>query len=376
MRSVARIGAESARESEVLLGHLRERARALPADAERAVSGLVDHAAGDREAAYVRVVEVMRSPRYLELVDRLVQGAIAPRVRPEALDAGAHDLARLARGPCKKLKRDHSRLGTNPADETLHALRIRAKRARYAVEAVADFVAGDAPRELAAALANLQDVLGAHQDAVVAQTWFAPSSSVSSARAATATGRVRPRRTPPACSPDSCGPTRSLRSTISPRRGSERITSASRRGCERGDDAIARGRRRELMISAAGGIVTRPAGGGVEVLLVHRPKYDDWTLPKGKVDPGERDEDAAVREVREETGYECTLGNEGPSVHYVDGRGRPKRVRYWLMTVAGGAEAVPNAEVDELRWLSAADAATLLTYPHDQPLVSCLGAAP
>jgi 8-oxo-dGTP diphosphatase len=128
-------------------------------------------------------------------------------------------------------------------------------------------------------------------------------------------------------------------------------------------------------VAAAGGIVTRRApNGAAEVLLVHRPKYDDWTLPKGKVEAGERDEETALREVHEETGYECALGARGPTVRYVDGRGRPKRVRYWFMTVAGGAALVPNAEVDELRWLSAADAATLLTYPHDQPLVSRLGA--
>jgi CHAD domain-containing protein len=160
------------RESEVLLGHLRTRSRALPSDAERAVCNLVEHAAGDREAAYARVVGIMRSTRYLELVDRLVQGAIAPRVQPEAFRAGRPELARLARRPWKKLERDHGRLGSNPPDEVLHALRIRAKRARYAVEAVADFFDSDAPHELAAALTNLQDVLGAHQDAVVAQTWL------------------------------------------------------------------------------------------------------------------------------------------------------------------------------------------------------------
>jgi 8-oxo-dGTP diphosphatase len=133
----------------------------------------------------------------------------------------------------------------------------------------------------------------------------------------------------------------------------------------------------DVTIAAAGGIVTRRAADGrVEVLLVHRPKYDDWTLPKGKLDPGERDEAAARREVYEETGYECALGARGPTVRYVDGKGRPKRVRYWFMTVVGGSPVVPNAEVDELRWLSASDASTLLTYPHDQPLVSRLGVAP
>jgi CHAD domain-containing protein len=162
----------AARESEVLLGHLRARAHSLPADAERAVCGVIAHAAGDRAVAQARVVEVLRSTRYLELVDRLVEGAIAPRVRSEGFPAGARDLARLAKKPWKKLRRAHARLGPDPADTALHALRIRAKSARYAIEAVAGFVDGDAPRELAAALTKLQDVLGAHQDAVVAQAWL------------------------------------------------------------------------------------------------------------------------------------------------------------------------------------------------------------
>ena len=69
---------------------------------------------------------------------------------------------------------------------------------------------------------------------------------------------------------------------------------------------------------------------------MHRPKYDDWTFPKGKVEKGETDEQAATREVREETGFDCALGEEFATVRYVDGRGRPKRVRYWMMTVVGG----------------------------------------
>jgi 8-oxo-dGTP diphosphatase len=111
----------------------------------------------------------------------------------------------------------------------------------------------------------------------------------------------------------------------------------------------------------------------IEVLLVHRPKYDDWSFPKGKVDPGETDEHAAVREVREETGFECTLGDELATVRYIDGKGRPKQVRYWMMTVAGGDIDIPNAEVDDWAWLTPDDASTLLTYAHDQALARQLG---
>src|ERR671928_144108 len=87
----------------------------------------------------------------------------------------------------------------------------------------------------------------------------------------------------------------------------------------------------EAEVFAAGSIVWRRSGGGVEVALVHRPQYDDWTLPKGKLDPGEGFEEAAVREVEEETGIRCRLGRELPSTSYFDSKGRPKRVRYWLM---------------------------------------------
>jgi CHAD domain-containing protein len=168
------LGAElgQAREAEVLLGHLRNRARALPPDIERHVSAVLDAATGDRAAAYARVLEVLRSPRYLDLVDLLVQGAMAPRVRAAAGTATAADVTRLARRPWKQLRRDYRALGTSPSDPALHAVRIRAKRARYAVEAVAGAVDGDEPRKFAAALTGLQDVLGDHQDAVVAEAWL------------------------------------------------------------------------------------------------------------------------------------------------------------------------------------------------------------
>ncbi len=122
------------------------------------------------------------------------------------------------------------------------------------------------------------------------------------------------------------------------------------------------------LVRAAGGIVARPVDEGVEVLLVHRPRYDDWTFPKGKLDPGETWEEAALREVLEETGFRCRLGEEVAQVRYRDHRDRPKLVRYWAMTVTDG-EFAANDEVDEARWLTSELAADLLTYGHDADLL-------
>ncbi len=120
-------------------------------------------------------------------------------------------------------------------------------------------------------------------------------------------------------------------------------------------------------VEAAGGLVVRDG----EVLLVHRPRYDDWTLPKGKLDRGESFEEAALREVEEETGLVCRLGHELPSSEYRDNKDRPKIVRYWLMEVEGG-EFEANDEVDELCWMRAEEAVDALTYERDRELVAGL----
>jgi len=124
------------------------------------------------------------------------------------------------------------------------------------------------------------------------------------------------------------------------------------------------------MVRAAGGVVSRQsARGRLEVLLVHRPGHDDWSLPKGKLEPGETDEQCALREVWEETGLRCALGAELPGVSYRDREGRAKAVRYWAMTVVEG-EARAQNEVDAVRWLGVADAARLLSYPRDRELLA------
>jgi 8-oxo-dGTP diphosphatase len=123
------------------------------------------------------------------------------------------------------------------------------------------------------------------------------------------------------------------------------------------------------LVRAAGGIVWRSAESGeVEVLIVHRPKYDDWTFPKGKNEPGEADDVCALREVAEETGFRCTLGPELISTQYIDRKNRPKEVRYWVMTVEDGEFAATD-EVDELQWVTPSQARWKLSYDRDRDVL-------
>jgi 8-oxo-dGTP diphosphatase len=121
-------------------------------------------------------------------------------------------------------------------------------------------------------------------------------------------------------------------------------------------------------VRAAGGVVVRDG----DVLVVHRPRYDDWSLPKGKLERGESWEEAALREVREETGIGCRLLRELDDDHYTDRKGRPKRVRWWLMEAIALDAHEPDDEVDEVSWLPLAEAVERLSYAHDRALVTAL----
>jgi 8-oxo-dGTP pyrophosphatase MutT (NUDIX family)/phosphohistidine phosphatase SixA len=131
-------------------------------------------------------------------------------------------------------------------------------------------------------------------------------------------------------------------------------------------------------IRAAGAVLWRPADGGVEFCLVHRPKYDDWSLPKGKLNPGEHPVVAAVREVLEETGVRAHPLLRLPDVAYTLPSGEPKTVEFWAMRAgAGPAVAVADpAEVDDIRWLALEAAEDALTYPADARLAERVAALP
>jgi 8-oxo-dGTP diphosphatase len=140
---------------------------------------------------------------------------------------------------------------------------------------------------------------------------------------------------------------------------------------------------RKPEVRAAGGVIWREGDGGgadapagekpdIEVVVIHRPRHDDWTFPKGKLNRGETYAQAAAREVEEETGLRCELDEQLPPVRYTDSKGREKIVRYWAMRVVGASAWSPNHEVDRRRWVSLDEARRLLSYPHDRELLTAL----
>jgi 8-oxo-dGTP pyrophosphatase MutT (NUDIX family) len=145
-------------------------------------------------------------------------------------------------------------------------------------------------------------------------------------------------------------------------------------GQEEEAPGVARAVGDDTVVRAGGGVVWRRGPAGPEVVLVHRPAYDDWSLPKGKCDPGEPDDACALREVKEETGLTCELGPELPSTAYRDRHGRRKVVRYWRMRPVAG-DLAPDLEVDQAVWRTLEDAREALTYERDKQLLDAFAAA-
>jgi 8-oxo-dGTP diphosphatase len=126
----------------------------------------------------------------------------------------------------------------------------------------------------------------------------------------------------------------------------------------------------EPQVQAAGGLIVRADG---RIAVIHRPRYDDWSLPKGKLQPDESFEDGALREVEEETGIRGRIREELAATRYEDRKGRDKIVRWYRMDIDGEPlEFAPNDEVDELRWLTPGEAHDLLSYERDRSLVDTL----
>jgi 8-oxo-dGTP pyrophosphatase MutT (NUDIX family) len=127
------------------------------------------------------------------------------------------------------------------------------------------------------------------------------------------------------------------------------------------------------IVRAAGGVVWRRGPNGLEVLLIHRPRYGDWSFPKGKAKSEEEsDEDTAVREIEEEVGLRLEPGPELESTRYRDSKGRRKVVRYWAMELPDGEDAIEGDGVDEVRWAELDEAAHLLTWDRDLVVLDSL----
>lgn len=125
------------------------------------------------------------------------------------------------------------------------------------------------------------------------------------------------------------------------------------------------------VVQAAGGLLLRRQAGKLQIALIHRPIHQDWSYPKGKLEEGETFEAAAQREVFEETGCLCRLLRFIGHTEYIDRKGRPKVVAYWVMSAESGSFE-PNEEVDELRWVDIASAGLLLTYERDRALLAAM----
>ena len=322
------------------------RPRPCPRPTPPGAASLVRRLVQQREVARAELLEAMAGPRYVELLDRLVAAAQNPVLLPEADGKATEVLPALVLRPWKKLAKAVKELDDPPPDEQLHAVRIRAKRVPL--------------RGGGGGAGGRQAGQGAWP-----RRW-------PGCRACSATTRTRwwPRRgcgrRPRGAGVSQAGGGRADRPPAGRGRGAppgvvggvargEGSEAAEVAPLSLGRLGLGRGRPGPVRAGGRGGVAAAADDGRPRCILVHRPKYDDWSLPKGKLDAGEDEADAALREVEEETGLRCALGPELPGSRYHDRFGRDKTVRYWAMTPESrtGRRFVPNDEVDEVRWLHA-----------------------
>ncbi len=324
----------------------------LPESDRKGLEELVTILEMTRDEARERLLEAIREPAYVALLDDLVEAAREPRVLEEAAAARAATALRPSlERPWNHLERAVEQARDDGSDASLHGVRIRAKRARYAAEAVSPVFGKRA--------AGLRGGRGRPPGRARGAPGLGGGEGVAAGVGGERGGRVRRGR--------------ALRDRGAGRGGR---TSHVAEGLEGALAQAATLLGVSQPVRAAGGIVLRGEEADRSVALVHRPRYDDWSFPKGKLDDGEDEATAALREVEEETGLRCHLGPIVGAVTYKDRRGRPKVVRYFQMDADGGTFA-PNHEVDELRWVPVEDAARLLSYAHDRRLLRrVLGGTP
>jgi CHAD domain-containing protein/8-oxo-dGTP pyrophosphatase MutT (NUDIX family) len=311
------------RDLDVLMEHFARELEELGAAGEG--SGLVTALGARRDEARNALLESLASDRYFALLDALAGFVAEPPLSDENVP-----LADIWWREAKRLRRAAEGLAEDPADVELHEVRISVKRARYAAELAVHELGKRGARFIDRAK-EAQDVLGTHQDAVVGEGEILAWAEGREEAASVAAELV-----------------------------------AALGGCARSPPVTE-------LVRAAGGVIVRETPAGCEVLLVYRPRYEDWTFPKGKAEGDECDEDCALREVEEETGLVCSLGRELPATEYTDPRGRPKRVRYWLMRVDSG-ELEFRHEVDAARWVDVDTATRLLSYPRDRRVLRAVTA--
>ena len=327
---IARILGE-VRDGDVLLERLARSVGGLAEPEREAEDAVLATLAKARDEAHADLLATLRSrPVHRPARPARRRGQRAGSGR-RGVQPAAEVVPGLVRRPWHKLAKRVAKLGDDPSDARLHEVRIRTKRARYAAEVCAPVVGKPART-------------------------FAPGGRPTPGHARRAARRGRRRRLArrlgraprlgrgaarsrrPSRQPSASRPTSSARAGGSSGTSWRRRTSAP--GCDGGRFA----QRADSSTASA-------SDGADEILVVHRPAYDDWSFPKGKLEDDESDEAAALREVEEETGLRCRLARELPTSRYRDARGRPKTVRYWLMTPSGGRLAAAN-EVDDARFVT------------------------